>query len=85
MHKIEIIGLAAAALTTGAYIPQVIKAWKFKSVKDISSSMYLAMILGVSLWLYYGIAINSISMILSNTFTLILALSVLVAKLKFKK
>jgi MtN3 and saliva related transmembrane protein len=40
MENIEILGLVAATLTTGAFVPQVYKTWKNKSVKDISLSMY---------------------------------------------
>ena len=35
----EIIGLAAAALTTAAFIPQVYKTWKTKSVDELSLTM----------------------------------------------
>ena len=32
----EIIGLIAAVLTTSAFVPQVFKIWKSKSVDDLS-------------------------------------------------
>ena len=39
----EWIGFVAAALTTGAFLPQTFKVWKNKSAKDLSLSMYVAM------------------------------------------
>lgn len=84
MEKIEILGLIAAALTTSSFIPQVYKAWKFKSTKDISLTMYMAFFIGIVLWLIYGIAINSLSMIIANTITIVLALSIILAKIKYK-
>jgi len=42
MESIGIIGLVAATLTTSAFVPQVYRAWKSKSIKDISLLMYLA-------------------------------------------
>lgn len=84
MPTIEIIGLIAAVLTTSAFIPQVYKVWKEKSVKDISLAMYTVLFIGIVLWLYYGIEIGSLSIISANAVTLILTLSIIIAKLKFK-
>jgi len=82
--NIEIVGLAAGVLTTIAYLPQVHKTWKTKSVKELSLSMYLVMFTGVSLWLTYGILIESISIILANTVTIMLTLIIIFFKLKYK-
>lgn len=84
MDKIEIIGLIAAALTTSSFLPQVYKAWKHKSTKDISLTMYLAFLLGIILWLVYGIAIDSLSIIIANTITIVLAVLIIIAKIKYK-
>ncbi|WP_343488090.1 SemiSWEET transporter [Allomuricauda sp. d1] len=84
MPTIEILGLIAAALTTSAFVPQVYKAWKYKSTKDISLVMYLVFLIGIILWFIYGIAINSLSMAIANGVTIILALAILIAKIKFK-
>ena len=80
----EWIGFVAAALTTGAFLPQTFKVWKNKSAKDLSLSMYVAMLLGITLWLIYGISIDSPSMIVANSVTLVLVISILYFKLKFK-
>jgi len=82
--NIEIVGLVAGVLTTIAYLPQVRKTWKTKSVKELSLSMYLVMFTGVSLWLTYGILMQSISIILANTVTIILTLIIIYFKLKYK-
>ncbi|MFD2586486.1 SemiSWEET family sugar transporter [Croceitalea marina] len=84
MEKIEILGLIAAALTTSSFIPQVYKAWKFKSTKDISLTMYMVFIIGTVLWLIYGIAINSLSVMVANTITTVFALFIIIAKIKYK-
>ncbi len=81
---VEWIGFVAAALTTGAFLPQTFKVWKNKSAKDLSLSMYVAMLLGITLWLIYGISIDSPSMITANSVTLVLVISILYFKLKFK-
>ena len=80
----EIIGLIAAVLTTAAYVPQVYKTWKTKSAGNISLTMYIAMFIGILLWLVYGIHLNSLAMILANSVTAILTLIILIFKLRFK-
>jgi len=80
----EIIGLIAAVLTTSAFVPQVIKAWRTKSTKSLSLPMYLIFFVGIMLWLIYGFHLNSLAMILSNIITGILALILIILKLKYK-
>ena len=65
----EIIGLIAAVCTTFAFVPQVMKVWKTKQTKDLSLRMYSIMFLGILLWLFYGIIIDSLSIILANAVT----------------
>jgi len=82
--NIEIIGVIAAILTTSAFVPQVYKTWKTKSVKELSLTMYLVMFIGISLWLTYGILINSFSIILANIVTGLLVLLLIYLKLRHK-
>lgn len=84
METIEIIGLTAATLTTAAFVPQVYRAWKHKSTKAISLSMYLVMFTGVMLWLYYGLAIDSLPVIFANAITGVLIVFVIILKLKYR-
>ena len=84
MDIFEIIGLLAAFLTTGAFVPQVYKTWKIKSTDDISLTMYLVLFVGLVLWLIYGIHLNSLPMILANSVTGLLALIVLFFKWRYK-
>ena len=80
----EIIGLIAAVCTTFAFIPQVIKVWKTKQTKDLSLRMYSIMFLGILLWLFYGIIIDSLSIILANVVTATLVGTILVYVIKGK-
>jgi|LGOV01.1.fsa_nt_gb MtN3 and saliva related transmembrane protein len=83
-NNIEIVGLVAGVLTTIAYLPQVRKTWKTKSVKELSLSMYIVMFVGVMLWLTYGILLQSISIILANIVTGALTSTLIYLKLKYK-
>ncbi len=84
MNYITIIGLLAATGTTVAFLPQVIKSWKTKRTKDISPLMYLILVIGIFLWLIYGILLKDLPLILANAVTFILALSVLILTIKHK-
>ena len=82
IDNIELIGLLAAILTTTAFIPQVYKVIKTKSVKGLSLSTYLIFTTGVLFWLIYGLLKSSISMIIGNGITFLLAFSILYYILK---
>ena len=87
VDNIEIIGIIAAFLTTIAFIPQVYKVVKSKSTEGLSQTTFSIFTVGVFLWLIYGFIKNSVSMIIGNGITLILALiilSYLIKKQDFK-
>ena len=81
---LDALGLLAGILTTTAFVPQVYKTWKTRSAKDLSLSMFLIFVLGVLLWLLYGILKRDLPVIAANAATLILAVTLLVFKLRFK-
>lgn len=81
----EAMGLVAGLLTTIAYLPQVVKVWVGRSARDVSLGMFVIMNIGIALWLVYGIAIDSLALILANSVTLLLTLAVLIGKVKFDR
>lgn len=80
----ELVGYAAASLTTLSFIPQAVHSWSTRDLSGISLSMYSLFTLGVGLWLLYGIALESWPIILANALTLALAGSVLVLKVRHR-
>ena len=78
------LGIAAGTLTTIAFLPQVIKAWRSRSTRDVSLAMFLTLCAGIVLWLIYGILVEDIPIILANGVTLCLAGTILVLKLRYK-
>jgi MtN3 and saliva related transmembrane protein len=85
MNITQLLGLAAGALTTTAFFPQVIKTWKSRSAKDLSLGMFSLFCLGVLLWLVYGLMVMDIPVIAANLLTLMLASTLLFFKLRFKE
>ncbi len=83
METVDIFGLLAALLTTSAFLPQVIKTIREKDTKSLSLPMYLILTSGLLLWLTYGIMIKDWALIIANSITGVLALIILVAKIKY--
>ena len=82
---INSIGLIAGLLTTSAFIPQVLKIYRTKSGKDISARMFSLFSAGIVLWLIYGIMLQSVPLILSNVVTLVLSLTIIVLKIRYRE
>ena len=82
MNWTELLGLAAAACTTTAFLPQVIRAWKTRSTHDISLGMYIIFSTGLVLWFIYGILLPSSAIILANAVTFLLASTVIYMRIK---
>lgn len=83
MDIVELIGIAAAFCTTIAYLPQVVRAWRTRSTKDVSLRMYIIMVTGTCLWLFYGLLIGNLPLIGANIASLVLTGSVLLLKLRY--
>jgi MtN3 and saliva related transmembrane protein len=83
MELVDSVGYIAATLTTAAFLPQVLKVWKSKSTKDLALPTLLSFILGVGMWLIYGLLVKSIPVIIANAVTLVLNLVILRFKLKY--
>ncbi len=75
------IGFLAGALTTAAFVPQVWKSWRTRSVDDFSMGMLLLFNVGVVLWIVYGWMTNAMPVVVANVMTLALTIPLLVLKL----
>jgi len=64
------IGITAALLTMFGFVPQSIKMWKTKSVKDVSGLTLLQFGIGVTLWMIYGIHLKDFIIIGANSISL---------------
>lgn len=80
---VSIFGYLAAILTTLSFLPQAIKTIRDKNTEGISLIMYSMFTAGVLLWLIYGIFIKDVPVIIANLVTLILAVTILILKVKY--
>jgi MtN3 and saliva related transmembrane protein len=84
MTVLDWIGTLAASLTTAAFVPQVWHTLRTKDVSGISLGMYGIFTAGVAFWLVYGLLLMAWPLIVANSITLVLALCILVMKLRFR-
>ena len=79
---IEILGYAAATLTTVSFVPQAIKTLRSGDTAAISLRMYLLFTSGIALWGIYGLLTGDGPLIVANAITLVSAGLVLQCKLQ---
>lgn len=79
------IGISAAALTMFSFIPQIIKALRSKSVKDVSPVTLFQLSAGVSLWIAYGIYRRDNVIITANVVTLTTLFILIYLFFKYRK
>lgn len=79
---LETIGLVAAALTTFAFLPQVVQTWRSRSTAGLNLPMLIVLTTGVALWLVYGLGRGQLPVILANGVTLVLVTTLLGLKLR---
>ncbi|MEA2038176.1 MAG: SemiSWEET transporter [Nanoarchaeota archaeon] len=84
MNFITLIGTLAGACTTISFLPQVMKTVKTKHTKDLSLGMFILVVVGMALWLFYGILLSDLPIIIANSMTFVLAFIILVYKIIYK-
>lgn len=77
---VEAIGLVAAVLTAGSFVPQVAKIVRTHDTSGVSLRTYLISTAASALWVTYGAAIQSVSIVLCNATIGILALAIVALK-----
>lgn len=74
MDIINIIGLFAGTCVTISVIPQIIKVWKTKKVRQISLLTFSILTFGIAMWVVYGVLKKDLPIIITNSVSLFLNL-----------
>jgi MtN3 and saliva related transmembrane protein len=82
MSIATMVGLAAALFTTTAFLPQVVRAWRTRSTRDLSYGTFVTYAVGLAMWFAYGMMIRDVPLMLSNGTTLLLALTIIGLKIR---
>ncbi len=79
----ELIGFAAAFLTTCSFVPQAWLTFRTRDVRGISLGMYSVFTLGVALWLLYGLMMAAWPIVIANGITFVLAGGILLMRIRY--
>jgi MtN3 and saliva related transmembrane protein len=82
-RMIDAIGYAAALLTTVAFLPQAWLTYRTRKADGISLTMYSIFVVGIVLWLVYGVFVGRGPLIVANLVTLVLSSFILGMKVKY--
>jgi MtN3 and saliva related transmembrane protein len=85
MDWTKVIGLTAGVFTAVSLIPQVIKTLKQKKAEDVSLVMLIVLLTGQMLWIVYGIKKSDLPIIATNAFSLLVDITMVVLRIKYKK
>ena len=80
-----IIGFMATGFSVSSAVPQIRKALRTKKSDDISIRFIKVLIIGLSLWVVYGIGKNDIVLIIGNSIAVTLNTFMLFLKIKYSR
>ena len=80
--SVALLGALAGICTTISFLPQLVRAWRTRSTRDISLPMFSLLVFGILLWLLYGLAVGDVPLIIANAISLCLTGSILYLKLR---
>ena len=83
MLSVESLGFVAGALVTCSIIPQLIRVFQLRSAREISALFTISLLLGLIIWLAYGICLSLTPVILWNAIGTVLVAILLYAKFRY--
>jgi MtN3 and saliva related transmembrane protein len=79
------IGFMATGFSVSSAVPQIRKALRTKKSDDVSIRFIIVLIIGLSLWIVYGIGKNDIVLIIGNSIAVALNTFMLFLKIKYSR
>jgi MtN3 and saliva related transmembrane protein len=84
MNWTQVIGLFAGICTSTSLLPQLIKTLREKKADDISKAMLFILMTGVATWVVYGILRDDMPIIVTNSFSLLLNIWMIVLRIRYR-
>jgi MtN3 and saliva related transmembrane protein len=85
MDQWTVLGILAGLMTTIGFVPQIIKGYRSKSMRDVSLIMPILLAVGMIFWLFYGIWLDSLPLILWNAIAISLNLIIIGLILRYRR
>ena len=77
------LGYVAGVITVGAFLPQVVRAWRTRRTRDLSLGTFALLITAGTLWAVYGALRRDWPVVATNAGMVLLNLALAVAKVRF--
>lgn len=84
IEAVTVVGVMAASFSMLSVIPQFIKTYRTKSAGDLSIYMWWVFAFGQYSWVAYGLLQNDMVLVLTNTFTSIVATGTLILVYRYR-
>lgn len=85
MSTVQIVGIAAGVCTSVSLLPQLVKLIKRKKAEDLSLFYLIILLVGLGLWVWYGVMRDDMPIILTNSFSLALNVAIIILGVRFKR
>lgn len=82
-YIIFVIGISATFFSLWSTVPQIRKSLRTKKTDDVSKWLIISLIVGLSLWVLYGIVKGDIVIAVANAIGVTLNVILLVLKMKY--
>jgi MtN3 and saliva related transmembrane protein len=82
---LSIIGISAIIFAVSSTMPQIIKGIRTKKMDDVSTWLIITLIVGLSLWIVYGIAKSDLVIAGGNSIGVSLNVILLILKMKYSR
>jgi MtN3 and saliva related transmembrane protein len=85
MNTLAVLTTLFGIAMSFGYFTQTYKIIRTKSVKGVSLATYIFFLIGIAMWLIYGLTIKDLPVIISNIVFLIGAIAVIIVYLVYRK
>ncbi|MGV3528569.1 MAG: SemiSWEET family sugar transporter [Flavisolibacter sp.] len=85
MNWTQVIGLTAGIFTSMSLLPQVVKTLREKHAQDVSLLTLIVLMIGLALWVVYGIKREDMPIILTNSFSLLVNITMIILRIRYNR
>ena len=85
MTSADIVGYAATVVGTSMMLPQLVRSWRTKHMRDVAWGMITLFLINCLLWFAYGLMIGAPPMIVANSVGFLISLALLGMKIGFRR
>ena len=84
MDLTTLVGICASVSTAVSSLPQLIKLFKEKKAENVSLGMFAVLVVGLAVWVWYGILKEDRIIIIANSISFVINLSTIILSIRYK-